>query len=184
MVPLLQRLGFISVYDNCGPNEFGKDIIFGEIDRFGSIIYHGMQVKYQDSIGLKDSHDLIKSAEAAFSNPFRHKTRGTDERIVSFFVANAGNVSNQAEANFFNAINRTPYAAHVRLLNGKTLLDLDRWATMKRVEQVGEVLSGLLLELGNNNNVLVFVCRNLHALLEEPIDTVPPQRLRTTAFSH
>ncbi len=184
LVPLLQRLGFISVYDNHGPNEFGKDIIFGEIDRFGSIIYHGMQAKYQDSVGLEDSHDLITSASAAFSNPFRHRTRGTDERIVSFFVANAGNVSTQAEANFFNAINRTPYAAHVRLLNGKTLLDLDRWATINRAEQVGEVLSGLLIELGNNNNILVSICRNLHVFLEQPIDTMPPQKLRTTAFSH
>ena len=88
-----------------------------------------MQVKFQDSIGLEEFHDLIKSVSAAF-NPFRHRTRGTDERIVSFFVANAGSVSNHAEANFFNAINRTPYAAHVRLLNGKALLDLDRWATI------------------------------------------------------
>ena len=149
-----------------------------------------MQAKYQDSIGLEDSHDLITSASAAFSNPFRHRTRGTDERIVSFFVANAGNVSTQAEANFFNAINGTPYAAHVRLLNGKTLLDLDRWATINRVEDVGAILSGLAIELASNASQISLIRRALNALIEawksgKPgAATVPANRLRLVAVEH
>ena len=61
---------------------------------------------------------------------------------------------------------------------------LDRWATINRVEQVGETLSGLLIELGHNDNVLVYMSRNLRGFLDKPIDAVPFQRLRTTAFSH
>jgi hypothetical protein len=184
LIPLLQRLGFISVYDNCGPNEFGRDIIFGEIDRFGSVIYHGMQVKYQDSVGLQDSHDLVRSAEEAFSNPFRHRTRGTDERIVSFFVANAGNVSTQAADNFFHAIDRTPYAAHVRLLNGKALLDLDRWATITRVEQVGEVLEGLRVELRRNRLMIDLFTTSMNQWTESPDVRPPIERLWVGAVSH
>ena len=45
VLPLLQRLGYSLVVNYHGTREFGKDLVFGEIDRFGHVVYHGMQVK-------------------------------------------------------------------------------------------------------------------------------------------
>ncbi len=55
LIPLLQRLGFAIVVNYHGDQEFGKDIVFGEIDRFGTVVYHAMQAKRAESISLSDA---------------------------------------------------------------------------------------------------------------------------------
>lgn len=72
LIPLLQRLGFSVVVNFHGTSEFGKDIIFGEIDRFGHVVYHGLQAKYVASTSLSASDELIEDAKQAFNNPFTH----------------------------------------------------------------------------------------------------------------
>jgi hypothetical protein len=72
MMPLLVQLGFGIVVNYHGQREFGRDVIFGDIGRFGHIIYYGMQIKYETSISLSDSHSLIQDAEQATHNPFKH----------------------------------------------------------------------------------------------------------------
>ena len=67
LIPLLQRLGFSIVVNFHGTSEFGKDIIFGEIDRFGHVVYHGLQAKYVPSISLSASDELIEDAKQAFT---------------------------------------------------------------------------------------------------------------------
>ncbi len=37
LVPLLRRLGYSIMAEYHGTREFGKDLIFGEIDRFGEV---------------------------------------------------------------------------------------------------------------------------------------------------
>ena len=63
VMPLLVRLGFGVVLNYHGCREFGRDVIFGDIDRFGHVVYYGMQIKYETSIGLAASHELIQDAE-------------------------------------------------------------------------------------------------------------------------
>ena len=81
VMPLLVRLGFGVVANNHGQREFGRDIVFGDIDRFGHVVYYGMQVKYESSISLGDSHSLAQDAEQATHNPFRHPHTGRQEYI-------------------------------------------------------------------------------------------------------
>jgi hypothetical protein len=78
LIPLLQRLGFSIVVNFHGASEFGKDIIFGEIDRFGRVVYHGLQAKYVPSISLSASDELIEDAKQAFNNPFTHPQTAED----------------------------------------------------------------------------------------------------------
>ena len=184
LVPLLRHLGYLIVAKYHGQREYGKDLVFGEIDRFGEVSYHGLQAKYVDSIGQKESEGLIDDYRQAFRHPFRHPNTGDEHRINTFIVANAGNIADNARTNFFTAATNDEHGGNVRMFDGKALLALDRWATINRVEQMGETLSGLLIELGNNNNILVYMSRNLYAFLEGPMEAVPPQRLRTTALSH
>ena len=63
VMPLLIRLGFGVVMNYHGQREFGRDVIFGDVDRFGHVVYYGMQIKYESSISLGDSHSLIQDAE-------------------------------------------------------------------------------------------------------------------------
>src|SRR5947208_1568790 len=90
LIPLLQRLGFSLVVNYHGHSEFGKDLIFGEIDRFGHVRYHGLQAKYEQSISLNEVETLIKDARQAFANPFTHPQTGSVERISSFYAINGG----------------------------------------------------------------------------------------------
>jgi hypothetical protein len=184
LVPLLRRLGYSTVTLYHGAREFGKDLVFAEIDRFGQVTFHGLQAKYVPSIGLADSNELVADCKQAFNNPFTHPTTGSLERICVFVVANAGSISDSSRTNFFNAVS-TPHGGHVRLIDGTTLLELDRWASVARAEAVGELLSGLRIEL-NINQQLLAVFQDLlpRHLADRKTARRPLQRLRIAAISH
>src|SRR5438477_12444055 len=99
-VPLLQRLGFSLVVNYHGSSEFGKDLIFAEVDRFGHVRYHGLQAKYQPSISLNEVEELISDCLQAFANPFTHPQTGTVERISTFYVINGGSLGIEALAHY------------------------------------------------------------------------------------
>jgi hypothetical protein len=69
VIPLLQRLGFSMIVNYHGSREFGKDLIFAEVDRFGYIRYLGLQAKYEPSIGLDEMRGLVTDCKQAFENP-------------------------------------------------------------------------------------------------------------------
>jgi hypothetical protein len=152
LIPLLQRLGFSLVVNYHGSREFGKDLVFGEIDHFGHIRYHGLQAKYVESIGLKDVQGLIDDCKQAFANPFRHPHTGAMERISTFYAVNGGSISDQAKDHFFNSLSQ-PYGGNIRLIDGAGLLVLDRWAAANRSQTVLSDLNGLRLEIGFNRKV-------------------------------
>lgn len=184
LVPLLRRLGFSVVNEYHSSQEFGKDLVFAEIDRFGHVAYHGLQAKYVPSISQSDSNGLIDDAKEAFNNPFQHPGTGTEEHICSFYVANAGSISIQARTNFFNAL-ATPHGGRVRLIDGKALLALDRWGTMHRVEAIGEVLAGLRIEIRYNRLILEVISqRTTEYRNTDGVGPLPIERLRTIATSH
>src|SRR5262249_52359353 len=106
VMPLLVRLGFGVVANNHGKREFGRDVVFGDVDRFGHVVYYGMQIKYESSISLSDSHSLAQDAEQATHNPFKHPQTGREEYISCFYVANAGDISDEARHNFFSIVPR------------------------------------------------------------------------------
>jgi hypothetical protein len=179
VMPLLLRLGFGVVVNYHGNREFGRDVIFGDIDRFGHVVYYGMQIKYESSISLSDSHELIQDAEQATHNPFRHPQTGREEYISSFYVANAGDISDQARENFFNTLTRRNIR-DARLLDGPALLLLDRWASLSRGNLIRERINGLLMETRINRRVF----STLPAMMRENIEQggpVPLQRARLNA---
>lgn len=152
LIPLLQRLGFSLVINYHGRTEFGKDLIFAEIDRFGHVRYHALQAKYDASISLNRVEDLIRDCKQAFSNPFAHPQTGTIERISSFYAVNGGSLGPEAVQHYFNSL--LPfYGGNARLLQGRDLLTLDRWASNGRTDNVDAVVTGLLVELRFNRRV-------------------------------
>ncbi len=149
LIPLLRRLGFSVVANYHGHAEFGKDLVFAEIDRFGHIRYHAVQSKYLPSISLNAVEELILDCRQAFNNPFTHPQSGAVERISTFYAINAGTLSPEATQHFFQSL-MPIYGGNVRLLQAKDLLVLDQWATAARHERVIDQLTGLLLEVRFN----------------------------------
>jgi hypothetical protein len=156
VVPVLQRLGFDAVTNYHGMREHGKDLVFGETDRFGLHIYHGLQAKYAPSISQKEAFGLIDDARQAFTMPFQHPTSGTNERISKFYVVNGGSISDNVRDLFFNAL-RPHFGANVRLIDGDELVALERHASIV-IEPSARALTQLLRELtGNRASLIQFV---------------------------
>jgi hypothetical protein len=146
LVPLFRRLGFEIVANYHGKREFGKDILVGEVDRFSHVRFHGIQAKFEASIGKEAVHELIRQCDEAFVKPFIHPQTGHVQRISSFYAVTAGSISDEARDLFFESL-QPKHADNVRLLDGKTLLALDRFAVIGRIESVRDSLLGLLHEL-------------------------------------
>lgn len=179
LVPLHQRLGFTTVCNFHGTTELGKDLVFAEVDRFTDILFHGLQAKFVPSISLAAVEELIADAKQAFNNEFTHPQTGSRERISRFIAVNGGSISDQARIHFFNSL--TPiYGANVKLLDGKSLLALDRIAVSQKGELVRERLTGLILELQHNELSLKFLEDNLPPYLEGK-DSPPAAKFRLVA---
>ncbi len=181
VMPLLLRLGFGVVVNYHGQREFGRDVIFGDVDRFGHVVYYGMQIKYEASISLSDSHSLIQDAVQATNNPFTHPHTGREEFISCFYVANAGEISETGRSNFFSTVVRQGIR-DARLLDGNALLLLDKAASLNRNVHIQERLTGLLQEVRVNRNLTPGFVSNLQAFVDDPGNKpYPILRFRNTA---
>jgi hypothetical protein len=164
LIPLLYRLGFSVVANyHRTHGELGKDLVFAEIDRFGHIRYCGLQAKYENSIGLNTVETLIQDCRQAFASPFTHPHTHTAERIQTFYAINGGSISDDARLHFFGSVGH-PLADCARLLDGKALLALDRWAATNRSLATLPDLNGLLLEIRYN--------RKLGGLMQSPLSSL------------
>ncbi len=168
-----------------GKREYGKDLVLGEIDRFSNFTYHGVQAKFSPSIGQKESEGLIDDCQQAFRHQFQHPVTGEQWRICFFIVVNAGSFGDNTSENFLTDATNHEHGGHVRLLDGKALLTLDRSVTTTRVEGVRAVLTGLRLELQYNRDTLEFLLPEMKSYIEaEGQCVLPIERLRSEAMSH
>ena len=118
--PVLQRLGFDAVTNYHGTREHGKDLVFGETDRFGHHIYHGLQAKYVPSISQKEAVSLIDDAKQAFIMTFPHPTSGVRENL-QILCRERREHKRQCRDLFFQAL-RPQYGANVRLMDGNEMV--------------------------------------------------------------
>lgn len=180
LVPLLGRLGFGVVANHHGKSEAGMDLIIGEIDRFAHVRYHGIQAKFEGSIGKAAAHGLVQDGVEALAAPFTHPQTGTPQRISSFYAVNAGTLSDEGR-NLFFALLQPKFGDNVRLLEGRDLLALDRSASI-RGETTRSVLEGLYLEMRRAQTVDEFLRPFLTAIVEsDGHGSYPVVRLRLLA---
>jgi hypothetical protein len=180
VMPLLVRLGFSVVVNYHGKREFGRDVIFADIDRFGHVVYYGKQIKYESSISQSESHALIEDAVEAMTHPFTHPQTGQEEFISCFYVANAGAISSNARENFFTILKNKHGTRNAKLLDGNDLLLLDKIAFMTRGALVRERLSGLVREIGTNRAIAMALLEAMRKHVQED-GPYPVQRLRRSA---
>jgi hypothetical protein len=155
LIPLLESLGFERVANYHGVREFGKDLVFGETDKLGHHIYHGLQAKYVDSISQSDAHGLVRDAEEAFAMAFRHPTKGTEERISTFHVVNGGSIADNAKELFYARL-IPKFGPNVRLFDGNEVVALERRALVRHGEIIRR-LSILLRELALNRANMILL---------------------------
>jgi hypothetical protein len=184
LVPLFRRMGFEIVANYHGKREFGKDLLIGEVDRFSHVRYHGVQAKFESSIGKEAMHSLIQQCDEAFVKPFTHPQTGQIQKISSFYAVTAGSVSDEARELFFDSL-QPKHADNVRILEGKDLLALDRFVVISRSENVRDLLDGLLHECRFGLRVLEHVVPELERIAHGNGNGVkyPLPRLRVNAVS-
>ena len=182
LVPLLGRLGFGIVVNHHGQSEAGMDLIVGEIDRFAHVRYHGIQAKFEASIGKSATHGLVQDATEAFATEFTHPQTGAKHRISCFYAANAGAVSDEARKLFF-ALLQSKHGDNVRLLEGRDLLALDRSAAV-RAEGTRNLLLALLMETRRISASLGRFLPRLQAIVDGDGNGVvyPVERLQLVAI--
>lgn len=180
--PLLRRMGYSMVVNYHGSQEFGKDLVFAEVNRFGHVVYHGLQAKFESSIPQSKAPELVRDAQEAFSVPFKHPQTHTEEQVHSFYVVNAGSISENARELFYKQL-IAPHGGRVFMIDGPALLALDRSVAYGRTEAIGELLTGLRLECQFNLWRLGEIDRGLvdYDVKTTPVPNFPT---RTAAMSN
>jgi len=114
MIPLLKKMKYKNVRYNHGTDEYGRDVIFSEINKFNEEIFYGIQVKAGDVSGGANSQidTLIAQLDDAFRMPF--KLLGDEnKRYLSFFIiAISGHYKKNAKAKILEKVPQA-YKQHV-----------------------------------------------------------------------
>jgi hypothetical protein len=108
LLPLFRNMGFIDVKYNHGKREFGKDITFSEIDRFGVRRNYGVQSKAGDLSGEAGSEidKIIAQVEDAFSMSYVDTTSREKRYISDLIVSISGRFTENAKDKIIEKINR------------------------------------------------------------------------------
>ncbi len=97
--PLLARLGFLSVAELHGTQEFGKDFVFPEITPFGFLRHYAAVVKHEKRIS-QASHALLTEILAqirqAFSVVFRLPDYDAENTVSALLSSVSGSITHNA----------------------------------------------------------------------------------------
>jgi len=120
VIPLLRQLGYSEVTYNHGIDEFGKDVVFADYDRFGNKIYHAAQIKVGDLSGSNRNQmsDLINHVERAFNVPFEDLVTKAKVKLSHFFVITSGRFTRNAHKLLVEHERLTPYIHRLHLYEG------------------------------------------------------------------
>lgn len=90
IMPLLKKLDFKSVIYTCGVDEFGRDIVFYDIDAFGNKKWKGAQVKAANIHATLSREgnvqEIINQIQEAFDNPYFHPASREEIRVNEMYA--------------------------------------------------------------------------------------------------
>ena len=102
ITPLLQRKGFNGLH-TLHPREFGKDVVFYEIDKFGEKKYFAAQISVRDihknvrGDGDGYAGTIARQVEEAFSNPYVDPDTGENHFIHETYVFTSKEITEDAK---------------------------------------------------------------------------------------
>jgi len=104
--PLLRKMKYDNVIYNHGRKEYGRDFIFSEINRFGEIVYYGMQIKAGDISGKVNSEIdmLLGQLDDAFKMPFYILGDNKEKYISSFIISISGKYMENAREKIMHKV--------------------------------------------------------------------------------
>jgi hypothetical protein len=108
LLPLFRNMGFVDVKYNHGKREFGKDVTFSEIDKFGVRRNYGVQAKAGDLSGEAGAEidQIIAQIEDAFSMSYINTTSREKRYISDLIVAITGRFTDNAKDKIIEKVNR------------------------------------------------------------------------------
>jgi hypothetical protein len=108
LLPLFRNMSFVDVKYNHGKREFGKDVTFSEIDKFGVRRNYGVQVKAGDLSGEAGAEidKIIAQIEDAFTMPYVNTTSRERRYISDIIVAISGRFTDNAKDKIVEKLNR------------------------------------------------------------------------------
>ena len=176
VMPLLRQMGFQEVTYNHGVNEFGKDVLFVEYDRFLMRKYYAAQVKLGDISGGNSSQigDIISHTVRAFEIDFNDLITKQKVAISEFYIMISGRFTGNAKEILLQDSRFKPYWHRVHFYEGHHIDEL--WA--KNYADISHALSSLLREMDRNSRLSI---EFLAAVMGRKI---PLKQFATTAISN
>lgn len=120
VIPVLRKLGFGSVRYNHGVNEFGRDVLFSELDKFGRIRHCAAQVKAGDIAASNGVllGTLLTQIDDAFAMPVMGPGKSKQFNISEVLVICSGRITE-------GAVQRLNQKLDPRLVGSVHFLDRD-----------------------------------------------------------
>jgi len=108
LLPLFRNMGFFDVKYNHGKREFGKDVTFSEIDKFGVRRNYGVQVKAGNLSGEAGSEidKIIAQIGDAFSMSYIDTTSREKRYISDLIIAISGRFTGNAKDKIIEKVNQ------------------------------------------------------------------------------
>ena len=109
LLPLFRSMGFENVKYNHSNLEFGKDITFSEIDKFGVDRNYGVQVKAGDLSGEAGSlvDKIIAQIDDAFKLSYIDTMNRDERRITDIVIAISGRFTHNAEKKILQKVKQS-----------------------------------------------------------------------------
>jgi hypothetical protein len=167
--PLLTRLGFVSIAELHGQQEFGKDFVFSELTAFGILRHYAAVVKHERSISQSSTTlcgTILAQVRQAFSVTFQLPDSGAVQRASSVIVFNSGKITDNARTWLRHEIDEERYGRNVHILDGERLFQLDLTSSSQRGEQLIPRLLGIVHDIDLNCAVWGKIAESLPAFRE------------------
>jgi Restriction endonuclease len=167
--PLLTRLGFVSVAELHGTQEFGKDFVFSELTPFGFLRHYAAVVKHEKTIHQSASalcNTVLAQVRQAFSVTFQLPDSDTVQRASNVIVFNSGKITENARTWLRSELDEERYGRNVHLLDGERLFQLDLTSTFRYGEQLIPRLRGIVHDIDMNLAVWKSIADSLPAFAE------------------
>jgi hypothetical protein len=151
--PLLTRLGFVSVAELHGSQEFGKDFVFSELTPFGFLRHYAAVVKHENKINQSATalcNTVLAQVRQAFSVTFQLPDSDAVQRASTVVVFNSGKISENARTWLRSELDEERYGRNVHVLDGERLFQLDLTSTFRHSEQLIPRLRGIVHDIELN----------------------------------
>lgn len=108
VIPLLKRMNYGKVRYTHGVDEYGRDVIFSEINKFQEELFYGVQVKAGDVKGGANSQidALIGQLEDAFSMPIKILGDADKKYLSMFIIVISGNFKKNAKDKILEKVSK------------------------------------------------------------------------------